>query len=131
MRYLAILLAAAASLSACSSGSSGTGTETGEPRPDQSLITAEEIAEARVHNAYEAVQALRPQWLTPRASRTLANSTPRVPAVFLDRMELGPLASMRGVAVTNILEIRYHDERQAMNRFGIKYDTGIIQIITR
>jgi hypothetical protein len=128
MRYLAILLAAAASVSACSSG---TGTETSEPRPDQSLITAEDIAEARVHDAYEAVQALRPQWLTSRASRTLANSTPRVPAVFLDRMELGPLASMRGVAVGNIQEIRYHDATQAMNRFGIEYDSGIIQIITR
>ena len=128
MRYLAILLAAAASVAACSSGA---GTETGEPRPDQSLITAEEIAETRVHNAYEAVQALRPQWLTRRASRTLADATPRVPTVFLDRMELGPLASMRSVAVTDIQEIRFHDGRQAMNRFGIEYDSGIIQIITR
>lgn len=132
MRYLAILLAAAASVSACSSGSSGTGTETGEPRPDQNLITAEEIAEVRTaHNAHDAVRALRPQWLTPRPSRSTIDPKPIVPTVFLDRMELGPLATLGTVAVVDVREIRYFDAGQAMNRFGKQYNTGVIQIITR
>jgi hypothetical protein len=132
MRYLAILLAAAASLSACSSGSSGTGTETGEPRPDESLITAEEIAEVRTaHNAYDAVRTLRPQWLTARPSRSTIDPQPVVPTVFLDRMELGPLATLGTVAVVEVQEIRYFDAGQAMNRFGRQYNMGIIQIITR
>ena len=131
MRYVAILLAAAASLSACSSGA-GSGTETGGVTPDRNLITAEEIAEVRTaHNAHDAVRALRPQWLTARPSRSTIDPQPVVPKVFLDRMELGPLATLGTVAVVDILEIRYFDAGQAMNRFGRQYNMGVIQIITR
>jgi hypothetical protein len=131
MRYVAILLAAVAALSACASGTGG-GTETGGAKPQANLLTPEEIAEARTaHNAYEAVQQLRPQWLTPRPSRSTADRTPRVPVAFVDTMELGGLTALRTIAVTDVVEIRYYDSREAVARFGVKYNTGIIQVITR
>lgn len=131
MRYVVILAAVAASLSACSSGA-GSGAETGGATPDRNLITAEEIAGLRnVHNAYEAVQQLRPLWLTPRPSRSTADRTPRVPVAFVDRMELGAPTVMRTIGIAEVLEIRFIDEREAVNRFGTRYNTGIIQIVTR
>jgi hypothetical protein len=131
MRYVAILLAAVASLSACSSGA-GSGTETGGARPQQNLITAEGLAELRsVHNAYEAVRALRPQWMTPRPSRSATDPAPVVPVVFVDRMLLGELAMMRTVAVAEITEIRYFESGESVARFGRQYDKGVIQIISR
>lgn len=131
MRYVVIVLAAAAVLSACGSGA-GSGSDTGGVRPNQNLLTAEEIAEARTaHNVYEAVQQLRPQWLTPRPSRSTSDPTPRVPMAFLDRMELGALATMRTIAVSEVREIRYFDGGEAVARFGRQYDAGVIQIITR
>ncbi len=130
MRYVVIALAAAA-LSACASGT-GSGSDTGGAMPNRNLLTAEEIAEARTaHNAYELVQQLRPQWLTPRPSRSTSDRTPRVPTAFLDRMELGGLTAMRTIAVAEIREIRYFEEGEAVARFGRQYDTGVIQIITR
>jgi hypothetical protein len=131
MRYFAILLAVAVSVSACSSGA-GSGTETGGVTPNQNLLTAEEIAEVRsAPNVYEVVRTLRPQWLNARPARSANDPTPVVPTVFLDRMELGPLAMMRTVAVVDVQEIHYFDAGQAMNRFGGQYNKGIIQIITK
>ncbi|MGD2218462.1 MAG: hypothetical protein PVJ64_17020 [Gemmatimonadales bacterium] len=130
MRYLtpALAVAVAISFSACASGA---GTETGGARPQEDLITAEELAEVNAYNAYEAVEQLRPQWLTQRGARTFTDPTPRVPMVFLDRMEYGELASMRTVVVSDVAEIRYYDGREAVARFGVEYEGGIIQIITR
>ncbi|MGD2154575.1 MAG: hypothetical protein PVG79_14995 [Gemmatimonadales bacterium] len=131
MRYLAIVLAVAASLVACASGA-GSGTETGGARPSRNVLTAEEIAEVRtVHNAYDAVAQLRPQWLTPRPSRSTSDPTPRVPTAFVDRMELSGLQAMRTVSVGEILEIRHFEGGEAVARFGRRYDAGVIQIITR
>lgn len=133
MRWLAILLAVVAtSIPACSSGGAGSGEETGGARPQQNMITAEELAELRsIHNAYEAVRALRPQWLTPRPSRSVTDPAPVVPVVFVDRMLLGELGMMRTVAVAEVLEIRYFDSGESVARFGRQYDKGVIQIISR
>jgi len=131
MRYLTVVLAVAASLVACSAGA-GTGDETGGARPNRNLLTAAEIAEVRtLHNAYDAVAQLRPQWLTPRPSRSASDPTPRVPAAFVDRMELSGLQAMRTVSVGEILEIRYFESGEAVARFGRRYDSGVVQIITR
>jgi hypothetical protein len=131
MRYVAFLLAAVAALSACASGTGG-GTETGGPKPQANLLRAAEIAEARTeHNAYEAIQQLRPQWLTPRPSRSTSDPRPLVPVAFVDTMELGELTTLRTIAVTDVVEIHYYDSREAVARFGTKYNSGIIQVVTR
>lgn len=126
MRYVAVLLAAAAALSACSSG-----TGAGGARPQENVLTAEEIAGANVNYAYEAVEQLRPQWFNVRPPRSWTDQTPLVPVVFLDNTMLGELEQLWTIVVTEIKEIRFLDDREAVNRYGTTYSGGIIQVIRR
>jgi hypothetical protein len=125
MRSVAVLLAVAASLSACSAGGGTSG-----PRPQRNLITAEELAEVRVSTAYDAVQRLRSFWLTPLPASG-ADLTQRLPAAFLDNNVLGDLDTLRTIPLTDVQEIRYLEPGRAVMRFGTQYTGGIIQVITR
>jgi hypothetical protein len=126
MRYLAFLALLVAALSGCSATSGGGGGE----RPSSSAITAAEIAEAGVQNAYEAVEQLRRRWLTSRGATSALDPRLRYPVVFLDNFELGDLDQLRGIGVAEILEIRFIDGRDAVTRYGMEYGAGIIQIIS-
>lgn len=128
MRYLAVVLAIVASLSACASGGSGGGTS--EPRPQRLLITAEELAAARVGTVYEAIEHLRSFWFTPLPPTSSQQMTPRLPVVFLDNSELGDLEVLWTIAVTDAKEIRYLEPAQSVMRYGGQYTDGIIQVIT-
>jgi hypothetical protein len=125
VRYVAILLAVTGSLCACSPGTGGGA------RPQRNVITAEEIAAANVTYAYEAVEHLRPQWMTPRPSRLVTDATPLVPVVFLDDTYYGDLNELWTIAVSEIKEIRFLDDREAVYRYGTTYNSGIIQVIRR
>lgn len=126
MRYVAVVLAVSACLSAC-----GSGAGTSAPRPQQNLITAEEIAAANVNYAYEAVERLRPQWLVPRPPRVLSDRRPLIPVVFLDNVHIGDINELWTIPVSEIQEIRLLDDREAVSRFGTEYNSGIIQVIRR
>jgi hypothetical protein len=125
VRYVAILLAVTGCLCACSSGTGGGA------RPQRNVITAEEMTAANVTYAYEAVEQLRPQWLTWRPSRSVTNPTPLLPVVFLDNNYYGDLDELWTLVVSEIREIRFLDDREAVYRYGTKYNSGIIQVIRR
>jgi hypothetical protein len=95
------------------------------------VITAEEIVEAKATNAYEAVERLRPNWMVARPSRYVSDPTPLVPVVFLDNTDLGDLNQLWTIVASEILEIRYLDDREAVYRYGTTYNSGIIQVIRR
>jgi hypothetical protein len=126
MRYVALVLAVTACLCACASGTGGSGA-----RPQANLITAEEIAEANVNYAYEAVERLRPNWLVWRPGRSSTDPKPLVPVAFLDNTYLGDLDQLWTIVASEILEIRYLDDREAVYRYGTTYNSGIIQVIRR
>jgi hypothetical protein len=128
MRGVAVVLAVAASISACSAGS---GSEEAGPRRDMNLITAEELAEVRVGTAYEAVEHLRAHWLRLVPSTSTADPTPQYAVVFLDNHVLGELTQLWTIALTDVREIRYLEPRESAIRFGMQYTSGIIQVITR
>ncbi|NIN73451.1 MAG: hypothetical protein GTO46_16310 [Gemmatimonadetes bacterium] len=95
------------------------------------MITAAELAEVRVQSVYEAVERLRPQWFTVRPPRYVTDPTPVVPVAFLDNNMLGDLDQLWTIVVSDAREIRYLDPRKATMRFGMEYNSGIIQVITR
>lgn len=126
MRYVVLVLAVTACLCACASG-----TGDGGARPQANLITAEEMAEANVNYAYEAVERLRPNWLVWRPGRSSTDPKPLVPVVFLDDTFLGDIDELRLIVASEILEIRFLDDREAVYRYGTTYNSGIIQVIRR
>ncbi|NIO33187.1 MAG: hypothetical protein GTN75_15530 [Gemmatimonadetes bacterium] len=76
------------------------------------------------------MEQLSQQWLTFRGTTSALDPRLRYPVVFLDNLELGELEQLRGIGAAEIREIRFIDGRDAVTRYRMQYDAGIIQVIT-
>jgi hypothetical protein len=101
-----LLAAALPMLVACASSSSESEGEAA-PSPYSNVITRAELQDVGVRNAYEAVERLRPRWLTVRGMRSFNVETEIV--VFQDRMFMGGLDMLRTIGIEGIYELRYLD----------------------
>jgi hypothetical protein len=113
-----------------------------QKRGDRSLITQQDLDEAKgsITTALEAVQRLRPNWLTPsrgrNASATLgepigtrsANATE--PIVYIDERRQPAVDALRTVAVASLVEIKYMDQNKAVQMLGPGHEAGAILIST-
>lgn len=111
-------------LGACAS-KTGSSSEKG----DRDLITAAQILDGHFQNAYDAVQALRPNWLTPRGPDSF--STPSKIEVYYDATHLGAVETLRSIVSSNVGFIRWYDGTQAQQRFGIGHSSGVIFVSSR
>ena len=109
-------------LSACSTNSKTTGSA----RPDHNVITHQQMVDNHFQNAYEAVQALHPNWLQPRGPDSFS-STSRV-EVYEDATHLGGVELLRNVPVGNVAYMRWYDGIEAQQRFGIGHNNGVIYV---
>ena len=107
--------------SACASSGAG-------PRTDRSVITSEQIAQNRYRTAYEAVEGLHAAWLITRPDGLTVE---REKIVYLDERRLGGIQTLREIAASQILSIRYIDPATAINRWGVDHGQGVIMVQTR
>src|SRR5215216_2850550 len=66
------------------------------PHPNRSVLTHEELLDRNFLNAYEAVEALRSNWLQTRGTDSFR--TPSVVLVYMDNIRLGGVEALRGIA---------------------------------
>lgn len=121
-----LLLPLALGLLACAATQGGTG-----PRRSASVLTADEIVEAGVTTAYQAVELLRPQWLTTRASPTRANMNTAPPMLYLDGIRLNDFRELQRIRASEVERMEFLRPSDATNRFGTNHDGGAILITTR
>ena len=119
-----IALAVAANTAACASNPSNEGT----PRTDRSVITQQEMLEKHFQSAYEAVSALRTNWLQTRGTDSF--NTPSQVWVYVDNVKYGDVESLRTIHPSTILNIRHYDANEATARWGIGHGAGVIQVTT-
>lgn len=103
-----------------------------QQRSSSTLITREELEKSVYTNAYDAVRQLRPHWsaaarLRSGAEREAAGEA-GVIIVYLDGIRMGDTESLRQVELTEVIEIRYFDAREATNRFGTGHPAGAISV---
>ena len=77
-----------------------------------------------IHNAYDAVTRLRPQFLLSGLG------VPELPVVYLNDMRQGDPDQLRSIPVSVILEIRYFTPINADLRFHTYNPGGAIAVIT-
>lgn len=106
----------------------GTSGRSPGPRPSLDTITREQIVEHRFTTAYDAVAALRSNWLTPRGTDSF--QTPSEVLVYLDDVKLGGVDSMRGVNTLSVSFIKHYDGLSATQRWGVGHASGVILIST-
>ncbi|MGH7603380.1 MAG: hypothetical protein ACRENK_05190 [Gemmatimonadaceae bacterium] len=121
-----MLLIAGASL-ACAPSSS---LQSNSGPRNANVITWEEIADARVSNAYDAVRMLRPAFLQSHGATSLSGADNGFPKVYLNHQLLGDLESLKSLDVGGIREIHYYNGTEAQSRFGLGNVSGAIEVIT-
>ena len=160
MRFdVSLAVLSAVALIGCKSGSPGaapgdvsatsSSVTTKRVRRDDSVLSVEEVKAAKLTNAYEAVEQLRPRWLRTRGRKihmsvgTSTDSTGAMesgavtgmeenpqPTVFLDTQPVGrDPGLLRRVTVQEFTQLRYLNGPEATVRFGKDYGTGIIMVI--
>ncbi len=92
-----------------------------------SSITAEEISGTGTTNLYDAIQRLRPQWLTSTRVRRGGSGDDLI--VYLDSNRYGTMSSLRQLSVGGVQEIRYYGASEATNRYGTGHTGGAILVL--
>jgi hypothetical protein len=112
-------------LMACTSGRPARATR------DRTVLTAEEIAATQLVDAYEVVQALRPEFLRTRGPASIRQPEAEKPVVYIDGVKTGDPTTLRRVTREVVKEIRYLDSREATTRFGTGHGAGAILVTTK
>ncbi len=133
VRRTGILCVAVAALlceDGCSSNPSGRSAPApADPGSSRSVITAAQITEGRYTNAFEAVEALRSNWLHKRGNDSINN--PSEIQVYLDNVRLGEVDTLRGIQSNAIISIRFIPAVEATSRWGLGHASGVIFVSTR
>lgn len=135
-RSLATRIATLASVVVIGACAATTAGDDGQPRNrDRNLIVAAEIEQLGVRNAYEAVERLRPQWLTvSRGGATSFYSGVNGVLVYHDQTRLGGLEALRNYPTGAITRIKFLDASTAaatLPGIGSGHVAGAIVIETR
>ena len=124
IRLVALMLGLAV---ATGCASSKTAAQAGAAhRSTGNVIGGEELSGTGATNVYEAVQRLRPQWLTSARIRRGGSGDELV--VYLDSNRYGTLTSLQGLSLGGIQEVRYYGASEATNRFGTGHTGGAIVV---
>ena len=91
---------------------------------DRSIITQRQLVENHFLTAYDAVEALRSNWLQTRGTDSFA--APSEVRVYLDNTFLGGTSTLRDIAVSTVSFIRYFDGIAATGRWGLGHGAGVI-----
>ena len=124
MRQIARFMALAAAVVV---GGCASRLRTGRVR-DHGTLTKEQIAESHFTTAYDAVEALRSNWLHARGTDSF--QTPSEVLVYLDNTRLGGTDRLREIAANTIVYMRFYDGVAATGRWGIGHSAGVIYVST-
>jgi hypothetical protein len=98
-------------------------------RSNRNVITQEQMVQQHFKNAYEAVQALHPNWLTTRGTDSFRS--PSQVWVYLDDARLGGIDQLSTIAPSTVGTIRHFNGVDASARWGLDHGAGVIQVISR
>lgn len=101
----------------------------GRPSSSRDQISRDEIETTSARNAYEIVEALRPQWLRARGPVGITDPTPNLPDVYIDGTPFGDIEALRTINVDNVQRIHFWGPGPAMVRYGEGHPRGIIEVI--
>jgi hypothetical protein len=119
--YLLFLVGVLVATSACSQRA----RPEGPPRSDYNTLTAEELAQRQFYSVLEAVQTLRPNWLSLHG--VVASDV----QVYVDDNHVGGLDVLRTIRIPSVVRIRHIDGVQAPARYGAGHESGVILVSTR
>jgi hypothetical protein len=121
-------------LTACASGTGGSGTEAApraSARRDANVITAEEIGTTTAQTLLDAVRNLRPQWMMRSRPTAMLQQNQGELIVYVDGTRFGNMESLRQINPGGVQAVRYFSPSAAEARFGPGHLLGAIEVTTR
>ncbi|HEU4641160.1 MAG TPA: hypothetical protein VFS44_01810 [Gemmatimonadaceae bacterium] len=129
---LTVLLAACASSSHTAASDQSPkpaaaveGAKAAKPKADPTRITAEEITAANLPTAYDLVDRLRRPWLRRDAV------TGGAVAVYMDEQNIGDAQKLRDIPTSEVAELRYLKNEDAIRRWGSSVTGSVILVVRR
>ena len=113
---------------ALASGCAVHSTAREKQKSDRNILTQAQLTENRFTSVYDAVEALRGNWLRTRGSDSFRS--PSQVRVYLDNTLLGGVHSLREIIPSTVTFIRYFDGIAATGRWGIDHGAGVIFVST-
>jgi len=114
---------------ACLAALAGCAPSLQHEHVDPQTLTQAQFDGAHFHNAYEAVQALRSNWLNARPMSPNAWLEGGV-QVYMDNVRLGGLSELQAIPMSTVVYIRHFDALQATERWGLNHTQGVIFVST-
>lgn len=101
------------------------------PATNRNVITAVEIEKSGASSALEAVQRLRPHFLSTRGAQSIQDPNPPLPIVYLDGARLGLPNSLAMISAASVATIEYLSSIDASARYGMGHQGGAILVTSR
>ena len=99
---------------------------------DSHIITRDEIEASRTPTAYDAIQKVRPNFLSYRGETSFNKNTSQpYPTVYVDGQEFGPISSLRSIPASQVETIRLYRSWEATTKYGTGKMGGVIAVTTR
>jgi hypothetical protein len=95
---------------------------------DRSVITEEQIVSQHYQNLFDAVQALRSNWLQTRGTDSFIN--PSQVWVYLDNVRYGGVQTLSSLSPQGVISISHYNGIDATARWGIGHSAGVIYVAT-
>lgn len=95
---------------------------------NRNLLTRTQLTQQHFETAYDAIAALRSNWLQARGPDSF--TTPSQVWVYMDATKLGDVQTLKAVPIRDISSIEHLDANSAQARYGIGHGAGAIVIST-
>lgn len=117
------LLALIALAPACTSAPSRSSR-----RMDRSVITRDQMVDGSYATVYDAVAALRSNWLRARGPDSFV--LPSIVWVYIDGARAGDVEVLRNIQPKLVNAVRFYDGPTATGRWGVDNGSGVIHVST-
>lgn len=130
------LVASLAVFTACGGGNSVAAAGAEAPAPAQQTSSRAVITRAEIEkndnatSVFHLIERLRPNFLRVRGPSNWGGVV-QTPMVRLNDQELGDAGTLRQIAVSSVLEIRYYSISEATAKFGGIRGRPVIAVTTR
>jgi hypothetical protein len=124
-----IVALVAGSGAACAARTGGTTASSA-----RNTVSQDELAGTNSRYVYQALERVRPAWLTSRGPAGMGNvreTSEAVASVYINGSRMGDIEFLRQYAVTDVEEVRFYEPGEASARFGMGNPRGVIEVIPR
>lgn len=119
--WIAVLMVSCAPASMKDAGS--------RPIRQPNVLTQEEIRSGHFRNVFDAVAALRGNWLARRGAVSFRDPTAGQVLVFMHGQRIGGVDYLRQVSTAHVISVQFLNPTEAAAQFGLRTSSGPVIIV--